>query len=231
MSLFKKTYQSYTIGLSVNASNHRLKKLADLFNRDPGESDGVLGGRGSIGLADVEGFGRVAVKQYLRGGVIRFYNKNRYLRCGKTRGHLEFETLEKVRQIGVNAPEPLVYAYQGFPFYRAWLITREIESHQTLADLALSDIKQACAVMKNVIEQLSLLIHHRILHVDMHPGNVVIGKSGDVYLVDFDKARAWKKTEEKLIQRYKARWKRAVVKHKLPYELVEMLGLSQKETL
>ena len=78
-------------------------------------------------------------------------------------------------------------------------------------------------VMKNVIEQLSLLIKNRILHVDLHPGNVVIDTSDKAHLVDFDKARIYHGSEQKLINRYISRWKRAVVKHNLPDILLEMM--------
>lgn len=223
MSTFNKKYHSYNFGLSADFSDKQLVNLVDLFNQRPGSADSILGGRGSICIAEIEGIGPVAVKHYFRGGIIRFFNKQRYLKLGKTRGQIEYEIIQKARDIGVAAPEPLVYAFKGFPFYRAWLVTRKINIHQSLADLSISDVKHACMVMKNVIEQLSLLISYRILHVDLHPGNVVIDTSSKAHFVDFDKARIFHGTEQKLIHRYILRWKRAVVKHNLPDTLWEMM--------
>ena len=223
MSTFNKKYYSYNFGLSADFSDKQLAKLVDLFNQRPGSAGTVLGGRGSICITEVEGIGSIAVKHYFRGGIIRFFNKQRYLKFGKTRGQIEYEIIQKVRDIGVAAPEPLAFVFKGSPFYRAWLVTRKLNIHQSLADLSISDVKHACMVMKNVIEQLSLLIKNRILHVDLHPGNVVIDTSDKAHLVDFDKARIYHGSEQKLINRYISRWKRAVVKHNLPDILWEMM--------
>lgn len=223
MATIKKKYQSVYFGASLDLSENQLAKLVDLFNQVPGSADSILGGRGSICITDIDGMGPVAIKHYFRGGVIRHFNKQRYVKCGKTRSQIEYELLEKVIKIGIRAPEPLIYAYRGSPLYRAWLVTRKIESHQTLAQLSISDINHACKVMENMIEQLSLLINHQILHVDLHPGNVVIDSNSNAVLVDFDKAHMYQGSKTKLTRRYLKRWKRAVVKYNLPSVLWEMM--------
>ncbi|MCJ7773439.1 MAG: phosphotransferase [Desulfobacterales bacterium] len=229
MNTLKKKYHSYSIGLALDFSDQQLNRLVDLFNRHPGPSDSVLGGRGSICLTDVEGIGPVAVKHYFRGGIIRFFNKKRYRKWGKTRGQIEYEFLQTVRNIGVNSPEPIAYSYHGDPFYKAWLVTRKIDTHQSLAELSISNLEHACIVMENVIEQLFLLIKNSILHVDLHPGNVVIDAKSKVYFLDFDKARLYQGTRHHLVNRYASRWKRAVVKHHLPDMLWEMVDAKLRE--
>lgn len=223
MNTLNKTYHSYNFGLSVDLSDTQLEKFIELLGDRPGSADAILGGRGSICIAEIEGIGRIAVKHYFRGGIVRFFVKQRYMRWRKTRGQIEFEMLQKVRKIGINAPEPLAYSFKGFPFYRAWLVTRKIEDHQSLADLSISDVNHACMVLKNVIEQLSLLIKNKILHVDLHPGNVIVDTNGKAYFIDFDKAVISHRSEKNLMRRYLSRWERAVAKHNLPDILWKMM--------
>ena len=223
MSALTKKYHSYIFGCSSDFSGKQLASLMDIFNRRPESTNTVLGGRGSICITNLEGIGTIAVKQYFRGGFIRYFNKQRYLKWGKTRGQIEYEMLQKVKDIGVAVPHPLAFAYKGFPFYKAWLVTRKIDIHQSLSELVISDEKHACMVMENVIEQLFLLVKNRILHVDLHPGNVVVDTNNKVYFLDFDKARFYPGNEQELIHRYISRWKRAVIKHDLPPVLWEMM--------
>jgi 3-deoxy-D-manno-octulosonic acid kinase len=77
--------------------------------------------------------------------------------------------------------------------------------------------------MASVIEQISLLIQNDILHVDLHPGNVVVDVQEKVYLLDFDKGCVYHGNRQKLKDRYLARWQRAVKKHRLPEMLSNIL--------
>jgi RIO-like serine/threonine protein kinase len=125
--------------------------------------------------------------------------------------------------LGINVPEPIAYAHRGRLFYRAWLVTREIHQPLSLARLSLQDEKKTTTAMHSVIEQISALIQNDILHVDLHPGNVLVDAAGKVYLLDFDKGRVYQGSREKLKNRYIARWQRAVVKHRLPDMLSDVL--------
>jgi 3-deoxy-D-manno-octulosonic acid kinase len=75
-----------------------------------------------------------------------------------------------------------------------------------------------------------LLIQHRILHVDLHPGNVIMDAAGKVYLLDFDRGKVYHGDRQKLKNRYLTRWQRAVNKHGLPEFLAEMLRAGLKST-
>jgi 3-deoxy-D-manno-octulosonic acid kinase len=143
---------------------------------------------------------------------------------------MEYEVLREVRRIGVNAPEPIAYAYKGRIFYKAWLVTREIVQPQTLAELSFLDEQHACLVMKEVIAQVAALMNHSILHVDLHPGNVVVDSSGHVFLLDFDKAYFSRKKQKKLCDYYLSRWRRAIMKHHLPEILSEMMDTGLQKT-
>ena len=77
--------------------------------------------------------------------------------------------------------------------------------------------------MPSVIEQISKLIEHRILHIDLHPGNVIVDDKGRALIIDFDKGRFFNGSRDKLRNLYLQRWQRAVSKHGLPAMLNEMI--------
>lgn len=222
------SYGTYHFGSDVPLSDIQLDRLSRIFSQPPPEASSVLGGRCSVSFHHIHGLGRVVVKQYTRGGLIRHLIAREYLRWGKTRSRMEYEILQNVSRLGVSVPEPLVYAYRGRLFYQAWLVTREIPKSLTLARLSLDDEMRARLVMVPTIEQVSMLIANSVLHVDLHPGNVVVDYDNRVFLLDFDKSRLWRKSREKLKAHYLARWRRAVAKHRLPGILDELLraGLS-----
>ena len=221
--MLNRTIDSYHFGFLLNLTDSQLGTLAGLFDH-PGPSDvSVLGGRTAATPAQLDGIGSVVIKHYRRGGLMRYFIKHRYLKFGKTRAQREFELLDLVATLGINIPQPIAYAHRGRLFYRGWLITREIHQALSLAYLSLQDQKKTSTAMASVIEQISLLIQNDILHVDLHPGNAVVDAAGKVYLLDFDKGRVYHGNRQKLKDRYLARWRRAVKKHKLPEALTEIL--------
>lgn len=216
-------YASFTVGSTLELTKQQLQCLTRLFkipvkNLGPG-----LIGRSSVIPSHMQGIGPVVVKQYTRGGFIRYFLKQHYLRCGRTRGETEFKILQKAREIGVNAPEPIAYAFKGVLFYNGWLVSRKIEKQQTLAKLACGDEDRGRNAMENIIEQIAILIDHQILHVDLHPGNILIDHTDRVFLIDFDKAVIIHKNRKMLTKRYINRWQRAVTKHNLPQMLIDTL--------
>ena len=108
-----KTYDSYNFGFSYDLSDQHLKHLIKLFQTPSKTSNSILGGRRSVLIDKIDDIGSVAVKYYHRGGFVRHLIKKRYLKCGKTRGQKEYELLQKVRRLGINAPEPIAFAYQA----------------------------------------------------------------------------------------------------------------------
>jgi len=216
------TYDSYHFGSPSNIADQQLKQLIRLFNLPKNTINSTLGGRTSIAVSRLEGIGSVVIKYYRRGGAIRYLIKKRYLKCGKTRCQIEYELLQKVRSLGINAPEPIAFAYKGRLFYQCWLVTREIEDHQTLVQISRSNEEQARMLMKAVIKQVSMLIKNKILHADLHPGNVIVDNKNQVYLLDFDKASIFPGKKNALRSRYLRRWNRAIQKHRLPKMLNEI---------
>jgi 3-deoxy-D-manno-octulosonic acid kinase len=219
-----KPYDSYHFGSLSDIADQQLKQLIRFFNLPKNSVHSALGGRTSITVTQLQGIGSVVIKYYRRGGVIRYLIKKRYLKCGKTRCQIEYELLQKVRSLGINAPEPVAFAYRGRLFYQCWLVTREIRDHQTLVQISRSNEEQARMAMKAVVKQVSMLIKNKILHADLHPGNVIVDNQNQVYLLDFDKGGVFPGDKNALRTRYLRRWNRAIQKHGLPEILSEVNG-------
>jgi 3-deoxy-D-manno-octulosonic acid kinase len=221
-----KPYDSYHFGSLADIDDQQLKQLIRFFKLPKNSVHSTLGGRTSITVARLQGIGSVVIKYYRRGGAIRYLIKKRYLKCGKTRCQIEYELLQKVRRLGINAPEPVAFAYRGRLFYQCWLVTREIRDHQTLVQISRSNEEHARMAMKAVVKQVSILIKNKILHADLHPGNVIVDNQNQVYLLDFDKGGVFPGDKNTLRTRYLRRWNRAIKKHGLPEMLSEVNGFN-----
>lgn len=218
------TYLSYQIGSAKTISEPQKQALVHEFSRPPEMARTLLSGRIHPQIAEIEGFGRVIIKHYFRGGILRHINRRTYMKIGKTRSAAEFEMLTRVRDIGINAPEPVAFASisKTLAFYHAWLVLKEVPAAETLAELARSTPTRAKAILPHVSGQVKLLIRHNILHVDLHPGNVLVDADDQVFLIDFDNTKTGIKNKSGLARYYVKRWQRAVTKHGLPDFLGKM---------
>ena len=214
-----RTHYPYLIGSDLPLEKDDVDHLVRLFEKKPDLVTEILHGRNAVVKDRVCGIPMV-VKFYRRGGLIRHVMRDAYLRSGKSRSLAEYEMLEKARGLGVACPEPLVWAIRGGLFYKAYLVTREIENQRSLSDLCREDEALGMEALKKAAELTHRLIDNRIHHVDLHPGNVLVDDTGKVYLIDFDKAHASNLSREKLTDAVIRRWKRAVTKYHLP-EMVE----------
>lgn len=221
----------YLIGGRECLSDDLATRIVQIMRTVPDQArDGVLTGRGYAGIQEVEGLGRVFVKQYAHGGLLRHLTGGSFLCVGPSRSLLEFSMLERVRSIGINAPRPLVFVNKGSFFYRAWLFMEEIVDSRNLAQVSASAEGEVADVlhdgMAKLGQQVLTLIENKIFHVDLHPGNVLLDSSGRVHIVDFDKAQEFQGSTDKLRDLYLRRWRRAVIKHKLSPVLTELMSLT-----
>lgn len=190
------------------------------------ESDrATLGGRSRSTVIDMSGLGRVFVKHYSHGGLLRALTGGRFIAAGAPRSRVEFEMLERVRELGVQAPQPYAFVKKGSMVYGTWLVMEELTGARNLVELQRDDPDELQRVMKALGEQMVILIKNRIFHVDLHPGNVLVMSSGRVYIVDFDKAQIFQGSAVALRDLYLRRWRRAVIKHELSPILSEMMSL------
>ena len=186
----------------------------------------VLGGRSRATTCELPHLGRVFIKQYSHGGLLRCVTGGRFLGLGPIRSQGEFEMLERVRSYGVCAPRPLAVVKRGAIVYGTWLVMEELVDSQNLVEIQKTDPDKIHDAMRALAGQLKTLIQNRILHVDLHPGNVLLSPDGSVHIVDFDKASVYRGGSQALRDLYLRRWRRAVIKHGLSPILSEMMSLT-----
>jgi 3-deoxy-D-manno-octulosonic acid kinase len=217
-------HQGFEFRLSSPLERTELSSLISLCSASVHPAASVLGGRGTVTKGQVDGLGPIVVKHYRRGGLLSYLIERRYLRCGPTRAEQEFTYLERARSSGIRAPAPIASISSAGLLYQCWLVTQEIAGQQTLAEISLIDEERLRELMPQVVDQVEKLIDLNILHLDLHPGNVIVDQSADVYLIDFDKAQDFSGSKRELRDRYINRWRRAVIKHGLPDLLNELMS-------
>jgi 3-deoxy-D-manno-octulosonic acid kinase len=217
----------YTISSrGVLNDDQATKIVQELLSNADSPSPGVLGGRGKTRIVDIPGLGRMFLKRYSHGGLLRKVTAGHFLCVGQLRSKVEFEMLEVVRSLGVNAPRPIAFVQKGATVYSTWLLMEELRDTRSLVDVGENEGDALPQALDGLSEQIRILIKNRIFHVDLHPGNVLVGGDDSVYIVDFDKACYFKGTQHALRDLYLRRWRRAVIKHKLPPLLSEMMSLT-----
>ena len=189
------------------------------FHAEPSNGD-VLSGRSAIWRHELPAIGTVVIKEYRRGGMLRFIRRRFYVRIGATRPEREFHNLRAAREAGLNVPEPVVSCSRGWLVYRGWLVTRLIVG-RSLVEVVRAGTDGLPGLLDDLTRQVGLLIERRVAHVDLHPGNVFISDTDRVYLLDFDRATAFRKPIGELRRQYDVRWRRAVEKHGLPAVLAD----------
>ena len=221
----------YTIASHGEITDEQATRFVQLLRSSVDESSpSALGGRGQSRLSEVPGLGRVFVKRYSHGGLFRAITGGKFLCIGRCRSEAEFEMLEHARACGVNAPRPIACIKKGSTIFSTWLVMEELVGVRSLVQIQAIDGDEVLRAMDKLAEQLAILVKNRIFHVDLHPGNVLVAPSGDLYVVDFDKAVIFSESSQALRDLYLRRWRRAVIKHKLSPVLSEMMSLTLRSS-
>ena len=221
----------YTISSRGVVSDEQATRLVQILQSPVDiSSHGVLGGRGQKLIVEIPGLGRVFVKRYSHGGFFRALTGGRFLCIGPCRSQGEFEMLELVRQLGVSAPRPIACIKKGSTIFSTWLVMEELADVESLVEIQKREGEELHRAMDQLALQVAILIKHKILHVDLHPGNVLVSRSGQVYVVDFDKTRRFRGSAKLLREIYLRRWRRAVIKHQLSPLLSEMMCLTLRSS-
>ena len=130
----------------------------------------------------------LVLKHYYRGGAVASFIKDRYLgfNIENTRAFKEWRLLKKMRSFELPVPEAVAaHVEKGLLFYRADLLTREIENCKTLADFLLHQGLETGQWKKigKCIKHFHLL---DIYHADLNARNILLTDADDIYLIDFD---------------------------------------------
>jgi 3-deoxy-D-manno-octulosonic acid kinase len=212
--------ETWSIGAERLLKEKEIRDIVSLFHSGPAPQTGRLGGRVTVTRFSLESEGNLILKFYRRGGLLRYINKEYYLAIGKSRARREFEFLRHAELSGISVPEPVAFVKAGRWFYRTALILREIPDSMNLVDWIEQHGKPPVSILSELQKLFQQLIRAGIHHVDLHPGNVLVDASKNVYLIDFDKARFRRNRSSgpcrSLAARYRRRWNRAIHKYKLP---------------
>lgn len=214
---------SYRIGSNIQLKKEHKILLVSCFKKRIAKTSSILGGRAEVSTIHLSGIGPAVVKRYTRGGLLRTFNSSTYLKFLRYRCQAEYNLLLFLKQLGISVPDPIAFACQGKIFYKAWLITREIQNAQTLAEISRYDPIKIRMLMPKLTNQVDTLVENKIHHVDLHPGNVLVNNHNELFIIDFDKAKTNFQNKRKLHQKYINRWNRAVLKHNLP-AMLNLIG-------
>jgi len=156
--------------------------------QDIGAVEGVVPGRGRTWFIDTP-FGHAVLRRYLRGGWAAALSRDRYLftTAERSRPFREFRLLGRLRGAGLNVPRPLaaLCEHRGI-LSRGALLTERILPARVLAD-SLPELGDAdWATVGGCLARF-----HRdgVWHADLNARNVLLDNQGEVFLVDFDRAR------------------------------------------
>ena len=160
--------------------------------------------QGGIGRAHVVYFSlgdkSFVLKHYYRGGAVASILKDRYpgFSIIKSRAFREFRLLKKMNELGLPVPAAVAaHVNKGLLSYRADLITEELKQAETL-----SDVLSNCVLGNKNWQEIGRCIkrfhQHNIYHADLNARNILLTKSLEIYLIDFDNSyirlgsSAWK---------------------------------------
>ena len=202
-------------GLTVLTQDQSLL-CVNAFRSPDKNQDKPLGGRTGILSFQLAPMGEVVLKRYRRGGLLGRFLKQNYLNVGKNRAQAEFEFLIKASLSGVSVPKPVAFLMEGVIFYKAGLVLEEIPQHQTLMEICRKTQTAPLSHLEKVRIEVEKLVHARIHHIDMHPGNILVDAQDRIYIIDFDKAYEWKGDKNRLRSLMAGRWNRAISKYGLP---------------
>jgi len=213
-----------------HASSENQQNNSTLTTSSASSKSGI--GRAHVVYFDHENI-KMVLKHYYRGGLMALIVKDKYFgfEVENTRAFKEFRLLKKMQLLGLPVPEAIAARVEKHLFYfRADLITREIENVQTLADILNKQVVDA-GVWKKIGACIKLFHQYDVYHSDLNARNIMLSSGtwksrsrakgwadglpgeGDIYLIDFDNSyfrsdkKSWKM--ENL-----ARLKRSLLKFK-----------------
>lgn len=148
------------------------------------------GGRGNTLILE-DGQREYVLRHYRRGGLVGRLIRDTYVWLGEdsTRPFAEWRILQKLANLGLPVPRPVVARYRrkGM-FYTADIITLRIPGIRSLT-VRLLEGEGGAELWRSIGAGISRFHEIGVNHADLNAHNVQIGRAGDLWLLDFDKAR------------------------------------------
>ncbi len=157
-------------------------------------------GRAELHAVELADGGRALVRSCRHGGLLRHVTRGWFV-SRPLRPFVELAVTALARERGLPAPEVLAaLVARGIgPWYRGWLVTREIEGARNLWTALREGIDgdRKQALLRQVGHLLRLMHASGIDHADLNLRNVLVldgGLGPEVFIIDFDKARLFEDT-------------------------------------
>ena len=160
------------------------------------KEESYLYGRGRLHLIQMDNGETVLVRPYRHGGIFRYFTGSLFL-TWPPRPFQELAVTEEARRRGIRTLEicgAWIERVWG-PFYRGWLITREL-GHAHDLWVALQNGFYAGADGKLLLQAVAQSVrrmHRRgLYHGDLNLKNIMVRRESDniaAYIIDFDKAK------------------------------------------
>lgn len=167
-------------------------------------------GRGYIKLLSLDDQA-FFVRKYIHGGLFRIFTRDLFL-SGK-RAKREMEILNLLNSKGFPVPKTLcIIEERLFIFKRLYIVEEWKKETEDLID-HLKNLKglRKFRIIRKFALLFSLLCKEGVFLKDLHLRNVVVGKEGNIYFVDFDRAEI-KGLERKNVRNMLLRLERYVEK-------------------
>ena len=148
-------------------------------------------GRAKVNIFDFKQQHNV-LRHYRRGGLVSKILDDHYAWTGlkNTRAYKEFDLLLKLQALGLPTSPPLAARVKRSGLtYSADLITLHVAETETLATRLTT---QNTAPWQAIGETIALFHNNQIYHDDLNAHNILINKSEEIFIIDFDKGKVAK---------------------------------------
>ena len=152
-------------------------------------------GRAALRAVELADGGHALVRSCRHGGLLRHVTRHWFV-SRPPRPFVELAVTAVARERGLRAPEVLAaLVARGIgPWYRGWLVTREIKGARNLWGTLLEGVDgdEKQALLRQVGYSLRLMHASGIDHADLNLRNILVldGALGpEIFIIDFDKAR------------------------------------------
>ncbi len=168
-----------------------------LSMEDSKNKSSPLHGRGMLRRIDLAGGEDALVRTYQHGGLLRRFAGGVFF-TWPARPFRELAVTEKIRQRGIPTLNILAAAVERLwgPFYRGWLVTRELRGAHDLWTTLQNDVNHQTgrSLLGAVARGVRRMHLEGIYHADLNLKNILVrNENGEVgiYLIDFDRARLY----------------------------------------
>jgi len=139
------------------------------------------------------------VRSYQHGGTFRHCSRDWFV-TWPPRPFLELTVTHEARRRGVGTPEVVaaLVACGWGPFYRGWLVTRELEGARDLwSCFQAEEFATSTTSLMGLVGRAVRLMHHvGVYHADLNMRNVLVrlgSNEVEVFIIDFDKGRLFER--------------------------------------